>query len=192
MNLSLKQAHRLSDEVNQLITKTFSKLPVGYRAATNVSIFEYISERVLESQNLVNVVYEEGVLLISARYTLRKMIASGKHLSGINDLLTQEQEINERFGRIKQILDLPVLEAAALKVATLSLDKLRLKEDATQDHVILSGILSKDQSETFSTLQRLTKKQLVDIKDAISILNNTTTITLDSDMLDIFNKFNLL
>lgn len=201
MEITLKQAHRLDLEISQLINEIYesiTSLPKGYgaRSSTTVSIYEDITLKVENTRSNIAVNHNAGSKLIIARYELRDLIAKSKNICGINSLLCQEAAAKEILGRVSTLNKLEAISKTDFNIAQQRLEKLLNDSKAginlNEDTISINGILDTDLKEFFDTQVRDLKKQITNIKDLISALNNTTKIILSDELVSLFKLKKLI
>lgn len=200
MELTLKQAHRLDLEISEAINSLASKLPAQcYNGhSIKISIYENVTQTFESLREKAAMVQKESLELIKTRYEIRKLISTGKQVSGLNDVLTSEVCDKELITKLMQLSKLRSisLDETSLVEQRLSTLKETFKQATSltrsTDYIESYGFMDEDSVNAINAQIKELKKSLIAYKDTTAALNNTTKITLPVEVVETLRKFNLV
>ncbi len=197
MKLTLKQAHRLDKEIDTKIQQIFQKGPTRGHGRFTVSVHQDLNEFILANRAEIDTATKDTFALIQLRYSLRALIAQTKASCGLSELLTKEAGAKDLLGRLALLARLNQLtpseeKIAAAKHSALATGKSTGDIYSSRDVVEIEGILSQSQADYFEDTIKTLKKDLVGYTDEAAAFNNSATLTLTQDAVDVLNKYKLL
>ncbi len=196
MNITLKQAHRLDNEIDSKIQSIFQKQSVRTNGNYGVSIHQSLNEFIESTRKEIDETIVDTFALVQLRYTLRELIASSKTSSGLSQLLTKEAGAKDLLGRLNLLAKIKVLTPSEMKIAVAKHEALQHGKVSdtysSRDSIGIEGILTQEKADYFDTTIRQIKKDLVSYADQSAAINNTATVTLSTVMIETLNKYKLL
>jgi len=203
MQLSLREARKLE-------TRIQAKVNEGFVKSSSIHVHEDILNNIVEVERWLADTFDEAeesirvtLSLISARASIRRSVQSTNERSGINTLISQRKEliglrsiwsevINVHDSEYDHEMTVGVLQRTAVSTAeSMKASSLSSSMYGRTDLIAVSTISDNLHAEAEGTHRRLLR-DIDQVEDKLAVLNATTKIKLESDLILILEGQELL
>jgi hypothetical protein len=195
MKLTLRSARKLETK----ITKYLDETPVntGAKVRVNANVDEVIVS--LDSaQKKAKEEIADRVTLVEIKYAIRQKIASANHEAGINALITEKVQCEQKVNQIKAIVaTTPRLSKEEL-TDTLRLGQTKLSngspgrygEDAAVSTTL--SVFTEAELDSYKKDRSVAAKRIEAIEDLLTELNASTKVEVDEASVKVLQKYDLV
>ena len=193
MRLNLKNARRLEQSMERVISEKFSEMSTGI----NVSIYAADTRTEIISACGTTVPLIDQILALgNARYIIRGLIGTRNETSGLNALMIKERILNDGLHALVTLKrnakvvkesdrDIMVNKLAALK-------EKQATDSYGRDSYTVAYAVSEEEYAMYLGQIKETKKHLDVVADECATINLTETIQLPDEMIELLNDQDLI
>lgn len=195
MKLTLRSARKLETK----ITKHLDETPVNTSAKVRVNsdVNEVITS-LDAAQKKAKEEISDRVKLVEIKYAVRQKIADANHSAGINALITEKVQQEQKVSQIKAIVGTSPRLSKEEITDTLRLGQTKLAngsqsrygEDASVSTTL--SVFTETELESYKKDRVAAAKRIEAIEDQLTELNASTKVEIDEESVRLLQKYDLV
>lgn len=195
MKLTLRAARKLETKITKHLEET--PVNVGAKVRVNSSADEVV--KTLDSaQAKAKEEIADRVKLVEVKYSIRQKIADANHSAGINALITEKVQCEQKVNQIKAIVGTPARLSKDEIADTLKLGQTKLAngsqgrygEDASVSTTL--SVFTQEELDAYKKDRVTSAKRIEAIEDQLTELNASTKVEVEDESVKLLQKYDLV
>lgn len=190
MKISLRRASQLELAIQDRVRSISSRINPSTQLSIHASVLSRRNEARQKLADLVNQIDQ----LESARYAIRQAISDANTAAGVSQCLTKIKHRKDRIERIAPLANAGVAMTDNELETEMKAKRERYRKgaDGYSDETIHAGLLSEEDVQVYLIDFHAMQREVNSLQDELASLNNTTTIEIPEEDIEIISAEGLI